>query len=217
VPLLHPRTKTPVELHRRLFKKDIGILSPDALWANKRACRSDHLPGLTAYVLDPTDDLLYCFAHSELKHDCHNKEVIHVRQLTHFSFLCHHHRHDIDWGRVERVANDVEFGSTFRYYLLLAQRFFNISLPFDAEFGAAADGHMENIMATRRGWRKGIKLVRLMIENLQRSFSQEQLRDVYPESRHSVTFLRGKYFFTLLGRYRRFGRWQEMYKRLIPY
>jgi hypothetical protein len=216
-PLYREGESSAVELHHRLFEHEVDFLDTSALWLRSCAC-SDSLPeGLSASRLSPTDELLYCFAHSELHHGFHDRELIDVRHLYEFSYLCRRYRQEIDWHSIAAVMDHPTYGQALRAYLHLGKELFFVDLPLLMEQDRQAIDHFQKLATVHGGWQRRKKLAGLFLDNLRQTFSAANLHAVYPEREESLCRLRFRHVGTLLRRYSRLDAWREKLRRLLPF
>ena len=216
-PLCQSGRLAAVELHSSLFRKNMPLLSVEDLWPESRPCPSLHLSGLSARVMSPTDELIYCFAHSELKHNHHDKAVVDARQLHHFSALYCRHQNEIEWKRIAALAGNSDYGPACRAYLYLAELFFHVPLPVSYKKDQYAVKHYQKVLSSYCGWKKQKKLMKLLLANLVSSFSKEYLNAHYPDNNGNFNALRAKYLWALIGRFSRKEAWQAKFKNLVPF
>jgi hypothetical protein len=172
---------------------------------------------LSAALLSPTDEILHCFAHSELDHRHHDHEALDLRHLCHFSYLCFRHRHDIDYVRLEALRNDSRFGPVFGSYLYLARKFFFVELPVEIGRDDDAEQHHQKIVRSFDGWRRRKKQVSILIKEVRRTLSAKNLRYVYPECKEAIPVLRFRHLLVLLTRYAHGMAWRRKLKSLLPF
>jgi hypothetical protein len=117
----------------------------------------------------------------------------------------------------QSVAEHPQLGPAFRAYIYMAYEFFHAPLPMNYKQDQYAEKHYQNLLATYCGRGKQKKFFRLLIENIQRAFSKEQLNDIYPDNNGNYYCLRAKYLWVLIGRFRRSDAWRAKFKNLDPF
>jgi hypothetical protein len=210
-PMIRPDGAAAVELHRRIVKPKWGVLSPEDIWRNAVPCSTRHLPGAVAVVLEPTDELIHCFVHSQLCHDNHACLRIDLRHLHHFAQLCHRHGEEIDWMRIAALRHDQALGKNFRAYALLAKRLFCVTLPLPDEPERAAKRYVSYAMALQVGWRRRLLRGWLIMRELWLVFGEERLRVIHGDNSCSKTQLRLRHLKHLLGKYHRLEAWRTSF------
>jgi hypothetical protein len=214
--LVCPGAPAKVELHWRLLIDGGELLQPGDIWERSRPYCGSLLPGASALLMSPTDELVYCFAHSELAHNHHLYERVDARHLQEFAYLCDRHRDRIDWGRLELLKQHPAYGDIFSSYLYLAKKLFRVDLPVSGNLGAEAERHYRRAAVLRNGWSARMHLLRMLFLELSVVFARERLQKLYPEE-VSLFRLRLRHLRFLLGRYCRLEAWRVRLKGLQPF
>lgn len=214
-PLVRPGAPASVEPHRRLLGDDLPGL--DAAGVIARSLPAPGLPaGAAARILEPTDALLFCFAHSEIDHGHHRKGVIDLRQLVEFLTLAGRHRAQLDLARLRRLRQDPQVGPVVGAWLELARTLGHADLIPDLPADAAILDHCARAAATDP-WRQRRKLLRFALADLWRTFSPVNLAALYPDDPRGPFSLRLRHARILLRRYARSGSWRRKARNLLPF
>jgi hypothetical protein len=214
--LIRPGDPARIELHRWVLAKEIDLLPPETVWSNCRPHEGGQLPGATALLMSPTDELLYCFAHSELAHGNHRRWRLDGRQLHHFAHLVYRHADQIDWERLALVGQHPRYGRIFQNYLHLARRLFRVNLPLTYAADSSVERHVRRVTTTRRGWKLWLHAVRMTCREAVWSLSSERLRSLYrQQGEMSVARLRLNHLRYLFGRYWRVDPWRRKLMSLL--
>jgi hypothetical protein len=216
-PLFRAEAAASIELHRRLTDEERDIICSRALCQDRLPSESPLLKGLSATVLSPTDEIIHCFYHSEMSHKNHERGLLDLRQLFHFSYLCFGYQSDIERSRLETLHSDRHLGPAFRSYLYLAKEFFHVGLPIDVDRDVYAENHYQCVISNYYvGWRRARMLLSLSFENAVKALSESNLRRVYPERDKPIALLRFKYFLVLLARYAQWETLRQKINGLLP-
>lgn len=215
--LICPGAPASVELHYRVLGKNIDLLQPDEVWGDCRPYVGTRLPGASALVMSPNDELLYCFAHSELAHGHHRYARVDARQLHHFTYLCYRYNEQIDWKRMSLFRQHPLYGHIFNAYLCLAERLFQLDISLKSDPDAYAEQHWHTVTSVRHGWKLQLHKLRLLYRELVWAFSGERLRDVYQEKDEPLIGLRLRHLRFLLGRYTRLEPWRRRLRGMAPF
>jgi hypothetical protein len=159
--------------------------------------------------MSPTDELIHCFAHSELGHGHHRLERIDVRHLQQFAFLICRYRDEIDWGRLEILQRHPRYGQIFTAYIFLAKMLFRAELPLSTDSNPFAERHYRAVTSVRSGWCRRKYLLWKLLRELFWVFSKERLQEVYRQKDVPIIRLRLRHLRFLLGRYCRLEAWRE--------
>lgn len=214
-PLVRPGAPASVEPHRRLLGDDLSGL--DAVGVIARSLPAPGLPaGAAARILEPTDALLFCFAHSEIDHGHHRKGVIDLRQLVEFLTLAGRDRTQLDLERLRRLRRDPQFATVAGAWLELARTLGHADLLPDLPADAAILDHCARAAATDP-WRQRGKLLRFALADLWRTFSPANLAALYPDDPRGPFRLRLRHAGVLYRRYARPGAWRRKARNLIPF
>lgn len=214
-PLCHPAAPAAVELHRRLLDHPLPGLEAETVLP--LALPAPGLPaGHRARLLEPTDALLYCLAHSELDHTHHQREIIDLRQLVEFLTLAGRHRAQLDLERLRRLRQDPQFATVAGAWLELARTLGHADLLPDLPADAAILDHCARAAATDP-WRQRGKLLRFALADLWRTFSPANLAALYPDDPRGPFSLRLRHAGVLYRRYARPGAWRRKARNLIPF
>jgi len=206
--LILPGKPAGVELHRRVIKDGGELLEPDSVWRDARPYSGRHLDGGAA-VMSPTDEIIYCFAHSELNNTRHHRhEQIDLRHLHQFVCLIHHYRDDVDWRRIEALTHHPRFGRYFVRYLCLAEQLFRVPLPLSTDLYPDTERYCRMLTTPLNSPGRLCRLLRAVVRDLIWTFSKEQLQELYRRKDISVTRLRFRHFRVLFGRYLRLEAWK---------
>lgn len=214
-PLVHPEAPAAIELHRRLLNKGRDLLESARVWDNSRPYRGGRLPGLSAAMLSPTDEVIFCFAHSELGHDYHHYERMDARHLLDFACLIRRCRDEIEWSRLDALKHHPRYGLAFEIYLHQVKMLFRLDLPLSDSLNPAAERHFRR-MASSSGWARQRRLLRVVLRELSVMFSTERMHFAYEQKDVSIWRLRFRHLRWLLGRYRRPGVWKARLGKLKP-
>lgn len=215
-PLWRTGAPAAVELHRRVLPANLDLLPPGAVWKRSWLFSSSLLPGASVALMSPTDELIHCFAHSELAHKNHYYERIDVRHLHHFACLCHRHREEFDWQQLESFKNHSGYGDVFNSYLYLAERLFRVQLPLSGRFSPEAVRHYRRITGSRHGLAAWRRLGRMLLREIDCMFSENRLRQAYQDD-GPLFRLRLQHFRFLIGRYCHLEVWQRKIRSLEPF
>lgn len=215
-PLVRPGAPASVELHRQVLSAGGPLLEAAAVWRESRPLVGNRLPGVTAAVMSPTDELIYCFGHSELAHRHHHFAQIDERQLHHLAHIYSRYQDEIDWGRLEALQQHPRFGPVFMAYAHLAKVLFHVNLPGFSEGSPDAHRHYRKAISSRSGWRRQGHRIRMLLSEMAWAFRGERLRLVYSQEGVPTNRLRIRHLTLLLGRYRRLEAWRRRLRGLSP-
>jgi hypothetical protein len=215
-PLIRAGAPASVELHQRLLSRGRSILEVEAVWRNSGPHAENKLPGVTVAFMSPTDELIYCFAHSELEHRRHEFAQIDARQLHHFTYFLVRRREEIDWERIEALRQHPRYGAAFKAYEHLAKRLFRVNLPGSTEANPDALRHYRSALRYRSGWRRQAHRIQTLLSEAVSAFSSERLQLLYPREKTSINRLRIRHLKVLLGNYRRLEAWRTKIRGVSP-
>ncbi len=215
--LFFPGAPASVELHRRVLRKELGLLEPDKLWEQSRPYEGSLLPGGSVALMSPTDEVIYCFAHSELAHDHHHYERVDARHLQHFAYLCYRYQEQIDWRRIELLKHHPDVGTIFSAYLYLAKKLFRLNLPLSENLPPEAERHYHQVTLSRSVWNERGHMLHLLFLELSRVFAKERLQKLYQQENAPIFRLRLRHLRFLLGRYCHLEPWRVRLRGLAPF
>lgn len=216
-PLVHPEAPAAVELHRRVLNAGRDLLESTRVWDTSLPYRGNRLPGLSAAIMSLTDEVIYCFAHSELGHGFHHYERMDARHLLDFACLIRCFRDEIEWSRLDALKHHPRYGRAFEIYLCQVKMLFRLDLPLSGSLSPAAERHFRR-MTSSLGWRdRQRRLLRLMTREVYVMFSKERMYHNFDQKDVSLWRLRLRHLRWLLGRYWRPGAWRARLGRLKPH
>lgn len=200
--LVRPGDPAGVELHRSVMRSGGGLLDSGAIWREARPYGGCRLAGGVAVVMSPTDEVIYCFAHSELLHTQHHRhERIDIRHLQQFAFLICRYRDEVDWKRLENLIHHPAFGQVFVRYIYLAEQLFRVVLPLSIDHDPDMERYYQMLTTPVSKQGRLCRLLRVAGRDLLWAFSGEHLRELYQQQDDPVLRLRLRHIKVLIGRY----------------
>lgn len=80
--------------------------------------------GLYALHMNPINELIHCFVHSELAHRNHANKILDIRQMDYFVRLAHHYKETLDWDEIHSRIKQGGDEDIFQHYLYTLNQLF---------------------------------------------------------------------------------------------
>lgn len=87
--------------------------------------------GLYALHMNPSNELIHCFVHSELAHRNHANKILDIRQMDYFVRLAHHYNKTVDWDEIHSRIQQGGDEDIFQHYLYTLNQLFGAEFPIN--------------------------------------------------------------------------------------
>ena len=197
-----------VELHiRALSQKCRAVVTAETLL--HKAKRISLGVEASAWLPEPTEQLLLMFLHSEISHENHQLALLDMRHAWDVPWFCTYHGNAVAWEEIEERVSVAGYQGELAGYLRLLNGFFSMPVPpVVQKCNSDAELHYRRVRSLLTGERANLILLQQFLKNLQFTFSQERIEQRYGEGRGlRLQLNRIRYLLYLLYKYRKQSSW----------
>ncbi len=200
-----------VELHiRPLSRKSRPVVTTQTLMDKAKMVSVGE--EASAWLPEPSEQLLLMFLHSEVSHENHRFALLDIRHAWDIPWFCCHHADSVDWNGINRRVSMSGYQLELTSYLRLLNGFFSMPLPLRLDESASeAERHYRRVCRMFRGGGATRVLMHQFVTRLRFLFSREMIEKRYGSGQGvRLQLNRGRYLLYLLNKYRKQASWRQL-------